>query len=89
MAAVIALAAGLVVGWLAGYVMGCEDLNEHAYLLGKVVTARKYEASRWTLWRVVAVSWHGSLRLRSLEDPSEAFWLRLEKRPTHLGEVVE
>ena len=91
MTVIYCLLAGFTLGLLVGMAIGAggSDDNEHAYLLGRIVTARKYEASRWARYRVVCASWQGNLRLRSLEDPDDAFWLPMEKRPGHLGEVVE
>lgn len=91
MTVIYCLLAGFTLGLLVGMAIGAggSDDNEHAYLLGRIVTARKYEASRWERYRVVAVSWRGNLRLRSLTDPSDAFWMDVTKRPERLGEVVE
>ena len=83
---------GCVFGLLVGLAIGAgsEQYNEHAYLLGKVVMAKRYEASDWERYLVVCVSWHGSLRLRPLgeTDPRYAFWLEREKRATRLREIV-
>ena len=89
-AALIGLVLGFVVGILFGFVLGTEDYNENAYLLGKVVEAKRYEASDWERYLVVCVSWHGNLRLRPLgeTDPRYAFWLDESKRATRLREIV-
>lgn len=90
MAVAYCIALGFVFGLLVGLAIASGDqYNENAWLLGKIVTAKKYDASRWARYRVVCASWQGNLRLRSLEDPDDAFWLPMEKRPGHLGEVVE
>ena len=90
MAVAYCIALGFVFGLLVGLALASGDqYNENAWLLGKIVTAKKYDASRWARYRVVCASWQGNLRLRSLEDPDDAFWLPMEKRPGHLGEVVE
>ena len=91
MTVIYCMLAGFTLGLLIGTAVGAmsDEYNEHAYLLGKIVVARKYEASDWGRYRVVAASWHGNLRLRSIVDPDDAFWLPLGKRPTHLREVVE
>ena len=89
MEVVYCIALGFVLGLLVGLAIASGDqYNEHAYLLGKVVMAKKYEASNWEAYRVVNVSWHGSLKLRSMEDPAYSFWMDMTRRPGHLGEVI-
>lgn len=59
---------------------GLRPPNAHANMLGQVVEARKYEASDWEAYVVCAVSWHGSLCLRSIDAPDRrGFWVHHDK----------
>lgn len=56
------------------------DLNPYARMLGKVVEVKKHPASDWEPCIVVAVSWHGGLRVRRLSEIDEdghgnGFWI--------------
>lgn len=71
--------AGLVVGcafaWLVMSMLRSDHgANEFAWMLGRTCEARKYECYDWQLGTVVAVSWKGAVRFRSM-DGSEGFWI--------------
>ena len=64
-------------------------LNTHANMLGQVVEARKYEASEWATYVVCAVSWHGSLCLRSIDHPDRSgFWVHHDMVAERVREVA-
>lgn len=75
--------AGLVVGgalaWLAMTVLSSDHgANQYAWMLGRTAKARKYECYDWQLGNIIAVSWKGAVRFRSM-DGSESFWLEKQR----------
>lgn len=59
--------------------------NPFAWMLGRRVRARKYEACEWELCDVIAVSWHGSVCLRRVCDPDgKGFWVKANRVQTHV-----
>ncbi len=67
---------------LVTHVKFVASLNPYAFLLGRVVEARVYEASRWERMVVVAVSWKGAICVRPEADPlASARWISKEAAP--------
>lgn len=71
--------AGIVVGasvaWLVMTVLRNDHgASKYAWMLGRTAKARKYECYEWVTGYVVAVSWKGAVRFRTL-DGSEGFWI--------------
>ena len=63
-------------------------VSPHAYLLGRLMEVRKYDASDWEPCVVVAVGWRGSVCVRRICDIDRpGFWVHHDRAVTHLREI--
>lgn len=76
-----AFVCGMVIGGMFGavalaLVAGDSERPTRESMLGREVMARKYEASDWERYVVVAEGWHGSMCLRRADDMERnGFWM--------------
>lgn len=66
------------------------ECNPYAYLLGREIEAKVYEASRWERMVVVAVSWRGAVCVRPTYDlEARGRWISKDLAPERVREVRE